>query len=118
MRIVLNVGFAIGTSAFFVDDGMLGLWFGALVFGASAAGGELAWSLWVTKFSPPEHVMEYMTVHTFFTGVRGILAPLLAFQLIEMLSITTMGFLCAALIALASLILVPEMRRAKLQSPM
>lgn len=113
MRIVLNIGFAVGTAAFFVGDNTLGLWIGALVFGASAAGGELAWSLWVTKFSPPEHVMEYMTVHTFFTGVRGILAPLLAFQLVESLPIAAMGGLCAALIALASLILVPEMRRGR-----
>jgi MFS family permease len=111
LRIVLNVGFAIGTAAFFFGTSTPGLLAGAIVFGASAAGGEIAWSLWVTKFSPPEHVAEYMSVHTFFTGLRGVLAPLLAFQLIERLPITTLGLLCAGMIALASLVLVPEMRQ-------
>ncbi len=115
MRILLNVGFALGTAAYFMGVGPLGLALGAIIFGASAAGGELAWSLWVTKFSPPDHVMEYMTVHTFFTGLRGIVAPLLAFQLVNSVSITTLGFLCAAMIVSASAILVPEMRRKVLK---
>lgn len=113
MRIILNVGFAVGTAAFFVGTGTIGLFAGAIVFGAAAAGGELAWSLWVTKFSPPEHVAEYMSIHTFFTGLRGIAAPLFAFQIVETVSITTMGIICAIMIVLASLILVPEMRAVK-----
>jgi MFS family permease len=113
MRIILNVGFAVGTAAFFVGTSVVGLFAGAIVFGAAAAGGELAWSLWVTKFSPPEHVAEYMSIHTFFTGLRGIAAPILAFQIVESVSITTMGIISAIMIVLASLILVPEMRAAK-----
>ncbi len=110
LRIVLNIGFAIGTAAFFFGVSTPGLLAGAIVFGASAAGGEIAWSLWVTKFSPPGHVPEYMSVHTFFTGLRGVLAPLLAFQLIERLPIATLALICAAMIAAASLVLVPEMK--------
>jgi MFS family permease len=113
MRIVLNIGFAIGVAAYFVGDSPAGLAFGAIVFGAAAAGGELAWSLWVTKFSPPEHVTEYMSIHTFFTGLRGIAAPLLVFQLVETVPIMWLGFACATLIVLASLILIPEMRKAR-----
>jgi MFS family permease len=113
LRIVLNIGFALGTAAFFFGISTPGLLAGAVVFGASAAGGEIAWSLWVTKFSPPEQVAEYMSVHTFFTGLRGVLAPLLAFQLIEHLPIATLGLICAGMIVLASLVLVPEMRGKK-----
>ena len=109
MRIVLNLGFAIGTAGFFIGSSDAGLFASAIVFGAAAAGGELAWSLWVTKFSPPQHVAEYMSVHTFFTGVRGIIAPFLAFQLVDGVPISTMGLVCAGMIAAASLILVPEM---------
>ncbi|NDF01570.1 MAG: hypothetical protein EB034_25395, partial [Verrucomicrobia bacterium] len=47
---------------------------GAVIFGVSNAGGDVAWSLWVTKFAPPERVADYMSVHTFFTGVRGVAA--------------------------------------------
>ena len=52
-----------------------------------------------------------MSVHTFFTGVRGVLAPLLAFQLITVVSMATMGIICATLIVIASLLLVPEILR-------
>jgi hypothetical protein len=52
-----------------------------------------------------------MSVHTFFTGVRGIAAPLVAFQLTQHLPIGQIALICAGLIGLASLILVPESRR-------
>ena len=51
-----------------------------------------------------------MSVHTFFTGIRGVLAPLFAFQLVTQVPVATMGLICAVLIGLASLILVPEIR--------
>jgi hypothetical protein len=54
-----------------------------------------------------------MSVHTFFTGVRGVLAPLLAFQLVTIVSIATMGVICTVLIVAATLILLPEIFRYK-----
>lgn len=110
LRIVLNIGFALGIAAFFTGVSTFGLVLGSLIFGASNAGGEIAWNLWVTKFSPPDRVAEYMSVHTFFTGVRGILAPVLAFQLTQTLSIAGIALVCAVFIVLASLILVPEIK--------
>lgn len=110
LRIILNVGFAIGIASFFTGSGTFGLAAGAAIFGASNAGGEIAWSLWVTKFAPEDRVAEYMSVHTFFTGVRGIAAPILAFQLTQTLDIGAIALICAGLILVASLILVPEMR--------
>lgn len=110
LRIILNIGFALGIASFFTGSSALGLALGAAIFGASNAGGEIAWSLWVTKFAPGERVAEYMSVHTFFTGVRGILAPILAFQLTQTLDIGAIALVCAAFIILASLILVPEIK--------
>ena len=52
----------------------------------SGAGADVAWSLWVTKFAPPERVADYMSVHTFFTGVRGFLAPVTASKMACILS--------------------------------
>lgn len=110
IRVALNVGFAISILAFFTGTSMAGLLAGALVFGIAVAGGDILWSLWVTKFAPPDRVADYMSVHTFFTGVRGVLAPLFAFQLATQVPVATMGWICAALIGMASLILVPEFR--------
>jgi predicted MFS family arabinose efflux permease len=111
LRITLNLGFAIGVAAFFTSDTMTGFMIAAVVHGISAAGGDLAWSLWVTKIAPPERVAEYMSVHTFFTGVRGLLAPMLGFALVAHWSLSAMGFVAAAMILAASLLLVPEARR-------
>jgi hypothetical protein len=113
MRIILNVGFALGIAAFFTGNSTLGLVVGAAIFGIANAGGEVAWNLWVTKFAPHDLVAEYMSVHTFFTGVRGIAAPFLAFQLTQTLDIAGIAVVCALLILLASLILIPEIRGEK-----
>ncbi len=111
LRIALNVGFAIGVASFFTSDTMTGFVFAAIVQGVASAGGDLAWSLWVTKLAPAERVAEYMSVHTFFTGVRGLLAPMLGFALAAHASMTTLGLIAAGMIAMASLLLVPEARR-------
>jgi len=110
LRITLNIGFAIGILAFFTSVSATGLVLGAIVFGISNAGGDVAWSLWVTKFSPPEHVADYMAVHTFFTGVRGVLAPLVAFHASRLLEIQTLGWIAAGLIVASCLLLLPEVK--------
>jgi hypothetical protein len=110
LRMVLNAGFALGIMTFFTGSGTLGLVAGAVIFGVSNSGGDLAWSLWVTKFAPAERVADYMSVHTFLTGVRGVVAPVVAFQLVNAYSLSAMGWLAAGLIAVATLMLVPEIR--------
>ena len=110
LRVMVNLGFAAGILAFFTSESVAGLILGAIVYGISNAGGDVAWGLWVTKFAPPERVADYMSVHTFFTGVRGVLAPLLAFHLVSALGVETLGWVSVVLIVLASLLLVPEFR--------
>ena len=110
VRVVLNMGFAIGILTFFTSNDMTGLVLGAIVFGISNAGGDIAWSLWVTKFAPENRVADYMSVHTFFTGVRGLLAPITAFQLAKTLELTTLGWIAAGLIFASCALLLPEIR--------
>ena len=117
LRIILNLGFALGIAAFFTGSTHTGLIIGAVVFGIAAAGGDVAWSLWVTTLAPPDRVAEYMAVHTFFTGVRSVAAPLLAFQLVKSHSIGLMGVVCAALIVGSSLLLLPETHWGRRRRP-
>ncbi len=120
LRAVLNVGFALGILSFFVSDSYAGLALGAVIFGISNAGGDVAWSLWVTKFAPPDRVADYMSVHTFFTGVRGVIAPFIAFHLVGVLGMTPMAWLCCGLIAVSVVMLgteVPLGRKAKRATP-
>ena len=110
LRVVLNLGFAIGILSFFTSDGLWGLIAGGIVFGASNAGGDIAWSLWVTKFAPPERIADYMSVHTCFTGLRGVAAPLMAFHLVSRFTLPTLGIFSAFLIFGSILFLLPEIR--------
>jgi MFS family permease len=110
LRVTLNCGFAIGIFTFFVSNSFWGLVLGAIIFGISNAGGDVAWSLWVTKFAPPSRVADYMSVHTFLTGVRGVVAPMAAFYLAQRLSLGWLAGFSAALIVVATLLLVPEIK--------
>jgi MFS family permease len=51
LRMVLNVSFLIGTLAFFASDSLALLALSAVLIGFTTAGGDIAWSLWVTKFA-------------------------------------------------------------------
>ena len=113
LRILVNLGFAVGILSFFTSDSLTGLVIGAILFGISNAGGDIAWSLWVTKFAPAELVAEYMAVHSFFTGVRGMVAPFAGFYLAQTLTLSTLGALSTSLIVLASVLLIPEYRYEK-----
>lgn len=117
LRITLNVGLALGAISFFVGREMLWMLVGAVIFGVSNAGGDLAWSLWVTKLARPERVAEYMAVHTFLTGVRGVAAPLVGFWLLDRYSFHSLSLVCAALIVVASAILIPQLRAGRQAKP-
>ena len=110
LRVTLNIGFAVGILTFFVSNSFWGLVAGAIIFGISNAGGDVAWSLWVTKFAPAGRVADYMSVHTFFTGVRGVLAPAVGFALVTQVPFGVLAGISSALIIAASLLLLPEIK--------
>lgn len=117
LRILLNLGFAAGILCFFLSRSMPGLVLGAVIFGVSASGGDVAWGLWVTKFSPPSRTADYMSVHTFFTGVRGVTAPLVAFHFARHVSLPSLAWISAGLIVFASALLFPEAWRRRHAPP-
>jgi len=113
LRMTINLGFAIGIFSFFGSNSMLGLGIAAVVFGISNAGGDVAWSLWVTKFAAPERVADYMSVHTFFTGVRGVVAPFVGFYLAAHWTIAQISWLSVALIVASIAMLIPEIKSGR-----
>jgi MFS family permease len=102
VRAVLNVFFAAAALVFFAGDGLWAWITGMALFGVANAGGNVTWSLWVTKLAPPHAVAEYMSVHTFLTGLRGLVSPFLAFALIRHFSFQEIGIGCAVSILAAS----------------
>lgn len=118
LRVILNIGFMLSIVTFFMSNTFTGLFIGAVVYGISNSGGDIAWTLWVTKFAPPPRVADYMAAHTFFTGCRGVIAPVLSFQLVGAnVSMMTLGWICAGLIIGGTLLLVPEIPFGKFGRP-
>lgn len=110
VRIGINCTFLFAVLSFFTGTGMVGLVVGALVFGAAMAGGEIAFSLWVTKLAKPQHVTEYMAVHTFLGGFRGLFTPFLAFYLAAVLPMTWVATIAMGLILAGTLLLFGNIR--------
>jgi len=109
-RILVNVLFAMYVAAFFTGTSDTSLLIGSVVLGVGSAGGDLMWSLWVTKFAPAGRTADYMGLHTFSTGIRAVLAPIAGFAILGHVPLGTVALLAAVLMLAASLVLVPEMR--------
>ncbi len=110
LRCVINLIFGAGIIFYFMGDGLWALYIGIGLHGVAKAGGNVAWSLWVTKFASAENVAEYMSVHTFLTGCRGVIAPFIAFPLAASLGPTWVGAIGATLIFIATAMLIPDLK--------
>jgi hypothetical protein len=117
LRIILNSFFVAAIVSFFLIGGMAGFIVGGFLFGMATSGGNVAWSLWVTKIARPENVADYMGVHSFLTGVRGLAAPFLGFYLSESIPMATLAWWSLGSIAIASLMLAPEARTLHRRRP-
>jgi hypothetical protein len=111
LRIILNCTFLIGTVGFFATDSWFALVVSAAIIGIGSSGGDLAWNLWVTKFAPLDRVSDYMAVHVFFTGIRGLLAPVAGFFLVQHLSLQQLS-VASALLMVISMAVLARLRRS------
>jgi len=102
VRAVLNLIFAAGILVFYLGENMFCWTLGMALWGVANAGGNVTWGLWVTKLAPEHAVAEYMSVHSFLTGLRGVLAPYLAFAALGVMSFQTLGVVCSIGIIAAS----------------
>ena len=110
LRCLINLIFAAGIIFYFMGTGVCALYLGIGLHGVSKAGGNVAWSLWVTKFASADNVTEYMSVHTFLTGCRGVLAPFIAFPLAATLGPGWVGGIGAGMIFIATAMLIPDLK--------
>ncbi|MDP0491662.1 MAG: MFS transporter [Verrucomicrobiota bacterium JB023] len=111
LRILINIFFIAGIWVYFLGPGYLGLYLGIALHGVGKAGGNVAWSLWVNKFAKTEHVAEYMSVHTFLTGCRGTLAPVVAFSIAGRWSPQVVGIAGGLLMVISTLMVLPLLKK-------
>ncbi len=113
LRLVLNLLFAASILVFFLGKSYAMWWAGSALLGLAFGGGNVVWNLWVTKLAPPDRVAEYMSIHTFLTGFRGLLAPMLAFSLAGKMSVPALSWLCVAMILGSTALLLPEWKKGR-----
>lgn len=116
VRAILNIIFALAIVIFFMGRNVTMWCVGMGLWGLANAGGNVTWGLWVTKLAPKHAVAEYMSVHTFLTGVRGLLAPMIAFAAIEVMSFETLSWICGAAILSASAFITVRARTSSEES--
>jgi hypothetical protein len=107
VRGLISSAFAIGHLIFFNSHSIWNLCLAGAMTGIGTGGAQIAWSLWVTKFAPPDKAPEYMGVHTFLTGARGIITPFIGFYLITIASPFGLSIIAATLISISIVLLVP-----------
>ena len=95
VRATLNIIFAAAILVFFLGGNLVAWTIGMALWGIANAGGNVTWGLWVTKLAPEHAVAEYMSVHTFLTGLRGLIAPYIAFAAIKVISFEALSVLCS-----------------------
>lgn len=113
LRLVINVMFVLMIGSFFLISSWEGFLIAGFLHGVAFGGGNVAWSLWVTKLAPAERVADYMSVHTFLTGTRAFMAPILGIQLTVLFVPQLLAWVAIGLIGVASLMLIPEITGLK-----
>lgn len=117
LRAILNAVFLLSNLCFFLIGEMWGFVLGCFLIGMAFSGGNVAWSLWVTKLSAPEKVADYMSVHTFCTGLRGVLAPLFAIPLAAIWPMEWLVAISTGFIVISILLLGPELVTIRRRRP-
>ncbi len=78
------------------------IFYAASVFlGIGFGGGVLAWNLGHQHFAPAHRDGEYMSVHVTLNGIRGVLAPMVAFWLIDLFKLLELATSWVFLICVA-----------------
>lgn len=101
LRIILNALLILSTVLLFVGTNLWLIGLSAAVLGVAMGGANISWSLWVTKFAPPERTASYMSVHSFTTGIRGVVAPFLGFYLLSAAGVDWVMYISSGLIVIS-----------------
>lgn len=80
-RLAINGATLIGIILFFNSTNLIVLLIAAIFFGLSMAGSFLMHTLWLSRVAPPDKISIYMSIYTFTTSVRSVIAPVIGYSL-------------------------------------
>ncbi len=107
LRLSLNFFLTLSILLFFFSKSLTMILLAGALQGIFFAGGNLAWNLWVTHFAPSHRIGEYMALHVFFTGTRGIIGVFLGVNLVPYLGMSTISYIAAGLSILSIVMMLP-----------
>ncbi len=116
VRIAINLFFLVGLFLYFQTQNILLLCLASALIGWATGGGTMAWTLWVTKIAPSGRESSYMSIHSFFTGVRGVPAPFVGYWIITTLGPGKVGWTSVILIGASSLIFLALSKDQRLKA--
>lgn len=108
VRAIVNLVFVAGILTYYLGNCVAALIIGMALHGIARSGGEILWSLWTTRFADGERVAEYQSVHSFMTGIRGVLAPFIAFAVVESAGPVAVAWISCALMIYSTFMILPE----------
>jgi predicted MFS family arabinose efflux permease len=106
VRTSAGIFFLLGLFLFFQSESLPLLCLSSALIGTGVGGGTLVWTLWVTKVAPRGMEASYMSLHLFFTGMRGLPAPFLGYWTFTNLGPGAVSWVSATLIMLGCVIFV------------
>lgn len=113
LRAIVNAVFFGGILLYFASGDKVVIAAGSALFGLARGGGEILWNLWVTKLENPSQIAGYMSVHTFMTGIRVLIAPFMGFLIVSFANIPTMVAVSSFFVILSFVILWPLVFKGK-----
>ncbi|MBN1648088.1 MAG: hypothetical protein JW874_08650, partial [Spirochaetales bacterium] len=113
LRIILNIFIGIGIFMFFFTANLHLIGLSVIITYIGFGGTPLVWNLWVTKIVPADRVQECMALHSFFTGVRGILGPVIGFSALAVVPIRSIGMFTGIIFWASIFMMMPLLRKGK-----
>lgn len=110
IRMAINVIQLFALVTFFWGRTLPWLCVSAALEGMVLAGGNIAWALWVTHVAPARHTAEYMSVHQFFTGLRGVIGAFLGIRLASAYGLQPVAWTAVGLVLLSIFLMAPARR--------
>jgi MFS family permease len=106
VRTSAGIFFLLGLFLFFQSESLPLLCLSSALIGTGVGGGTLVWTLWVIKVAPRGMEACYMSLHLFFTGMKGLPAPFLGYWTLTNLGPGAVSWVSATLIMLGCVIFV------------
>jgi predicted MFS family arabinose efflux permease len=113
LRMLINIFFVFYCFIFFSSTSYIGVFAGSCFQGLAMGGGSIAWQLWVTRLAPTGQSSTYMAIHTFLTGIRKILCPVLGLWALQDIGPNTCAWISAGMILFSTVMLIPVISYGK-----